>query len=164
MATLRVGDTAPDFELDGVDGSTGCLDRYALSDYAGSPVILSFYPADNSPVCTQQLVTYTRGVALLNESGIQLLAISPQDSLSHQRFAEIHGGFGFPLLSDVDKSVGRAYGILGLLDLYRRSTFLIGSDGQVRYTHRSLGPGLTYRPLEELVRLTLESDLVGDAE
>lgn len=149
----RVGEPAPGFDLVGVDGATSEVRRFTLDEYSGSPLIVAFYPADNSPVCTRQLLAYTDGIDALDASGIQLVTISPQDPGSHQDFARAHGGFAFPLLSDEDKVVGRAYGILGLLDLYRRSTFLVDSQGIIRYTHRSLGPGFTYRPLPELVKL-----------
>jgi len=150
---LRVGDAAPAFDLEGINGATGAPGRFKLSDYAGDPVILAFYPADNSPVCTRQLLSYTLGIDSLDQSHAHLLAISPQDPQSHIEFAETHSGFRFPLLSDPDKEVGRAYGIVGLLDLYRRSTFLIDGAGTVVYAHRSLGPGITFRPLDELVKL-----------
>ena len=62
-----------------------------------------------------------------------IVAISPQSVESHREFSEAHGGFGFPLLSDPDKSVGAAYGILGLMDLYRRSTFVVDPEGKIEY-------------------------------
>lgn len=148
---LRVGDVAPDFELDGVDGATGTTGRFRSSDYRGAPVIVAFYPADNTPVCTAQLLSYTRHIGLLDSAGVQLLAISPQDVESHRDFAAAQGGFAFPLLSDVDKAVGRAYGILGLMDLYRRSTFVLDAEGRVVHAHRAIGPGMTFEPLDELV-------------
>ena len=149
-ATLRVGDRAPSFELDGIDGATGEFRRFRSEDFVG-PLIVAFYPADNTPVCTEQLLSYTRNIGLLDREGMQLVAISPQDPESHRRFALAHGGFAFPLLSDVDKSVGAAFGILGLLDLYRRSTFVIDADGVVVSAHRAIGPGHGFRQLEELV-------------
>jgi peroxiredoxin Q/BCP len=148
---LRVGDIAPAFDLEGVDGATGEVRRYRLAEFAGAPLIVAFYPADNTPVCTQQLLSYTENIGLLDRSGMQLVAISPQDPQSHRDFAAAHGGFAFPLLSDIDKGVGRAYGILGLLDLYRRSTFVIDAEGRIVSAHRSIGPGLSFRPLDELV-------------
>ena len=77
----------------------------------------------------------------------------PQDVASHRDFAAAHGGFAFPLLSDTDKAVGRSYGIVGLLDLYRRSTFIIDADGVVAHAHRYLGPGLGYKPLAQIAGL-----------
>ena len=154
--TARIGEPAPTFDLRGVDGADGGIRRFTSAEFIGSPLIIAFYPSDNSPVCTRQLVSYTEGIDVLANSGIRLVAISPQDPQSHLDFAAAHGGFRFPLLSDGDRSVGREFGILGLLDLYRRSTVLIDADGIVRYTHRSLGPGVTFRPLPELVKLVEE--------
>ncbi|NLA35338.1 MAG: redoxin domain-containing protein [Actinobacteria bacterium] len=149
--SLRVGDPAPSFTLSGVDGRTGELGEWSLSDFAGAPLIIAFYPADDTPVCTEQLKSYTAHIGLLAERGAALVAVSPQDPDSHRAFAETHGGFAFPLLSDLDLSVGRAYGILGLLDLYRRSVFLIDGDGVIVGLHRAIGPGLSYQPLETIL-------------
>lgn len=148
---LRVGDPMPAFELPGIDGATGEERTFSSSEFAGTPLIVAFYPADDTPVCTEQLLSYTRHIGLLDASGAQLVAISPQDTASHEKFAAAHGGFAFPLLSDVDKSVGRRFGILGLLDLYRRSTFVIGADGLVAWAHRAIGPGQSFRQLDDLV-------------
>ena len=116
--------------------------------------MLVFYPADNSPVCTRQLADYTASVAAFASLDAQILAISPQDPQSHLDFSAEQGGFGFPLLSDVDRVVGRVYGVLGLLDLYRRCTFVVDRDGAVAYLHRYLGPGLNFRPVDELLAVT----------
>lgn len=148
---LRVGDRAPVFDLDGIDGATGERRRFRSADFAGAPLIVAFYPADNTPVCTEQLVSYTANIGTLDRDGAQLVAISPQDTDSHAAFAAAHGGFAFPLLSDIDKSVGAAFGILGLLGLYRRSTFVIDANGVVVGTHRAIGPGMSFRPLDDLV-------------
>ena len=150
---LRVGEPAPDFELAGIDGATGAACTHSLREHRGTPVVLAFYPADSSPVCTRQLVSYTAGIAELAALDAVLLAISPQDVASHRDFAAAHGGFAFPLLSDTDKAVGRSYGIVGLLDLYRRSTFIIDAEGVVAHAHRYLGPGLGYKPLAQIAGL-----------
>ncbi len=148
---LAVGDLAPDFELSGVDGRTGEEGSWRLSQLRGRPVVLVFYPADNSPVCTAQLEDYTREVGTFEQVQAAILAISPQSPESHRGFAEASGGLGFPLLSDEDKAVAEAYGNLGLLDLYRRCTFVVDAEGAVRWIHRSVGPGLRYRPVDDLV-------------
>lgn len=148
---LRVGDRAPWFDLPGVDGATGEEGRWTLDDFAGAPLIVAFYPADNTPVCTEQLLSYTQNVGLLDRGGMRLVAISPQDPESHRRFAAAQGGFAFPLLSDADKATGRDFGILGLLGLYRRSTFVIDADGVVVKAHRSIGPGMSFQRLDDLV-------------
>jgi peroxiredoxin Q/BCP len=148
---VAVGAEAPDFELEGVDGATGDTLRWRLSHYRGQPVVLAFYPADNSPVCTRQLESYTREIGSFEELDAVVLALSPQSVESHRAFASDRGGFGFPLLADVDKSVAREYGVLGLLDLYRRCTFVIDRDGKVAWIHRYVGPGMGYRSADELV-------------
>lgn len=149
---LHVGDVAPDFVLPGIDGRSGSLIDVHLSALHGRPVVVAFYPADDSPVCTAQLSDYTRAVSEFEHLDATVLAISPQSPASHRAFAASQGGFAFPLLSDEDLAVGRAYGVLGLLDLYRRSTFVIGADGIVRYVHRSINSATGY----------LEADLVVD--
>jgi peroxiredoxin Q/BCP len=128
---------------------TGLRD-YALSEYRGAPVVLVFYPGDNTPVCTRQLNQYTSDIEQFTALGAQVLAISPQSVESHEGFADEQGGFGFPLLADDGKKVGEAYGILGPLGFYRRSTFVVDGDGIVRYAHRSVS-GITFRPTAELV-------------
>ena len=73
----------------------------------GRPVVLVFYPGDNTPVCTRQLTTYTAEIDAFREVDAQVLAISPQSVESHDGFSANQGGFAFPLLADVDKEVGR---------------------------------------------------------
>ncbi len=142
--SISVGDPAPAFTLRG----TG--DReYSLADYAGRPVVLVFYPGDDTPVCTKQLNNYNDGLAQFTDFGAQVLAISAQDVSSHERFSTKHG-FSFPLLADPDKAVAAAYGTLGPIGFPRRSVFIIDADGIIRYAHRAIA-GLTYRPISELV-------------
>ena len=148
---LPVGATAPDFDLPGVDGRTGDFRRWTLHEFAGRPLVLLFYPGDGSPVCMRQLSAYTEGIAAFDRLDAQVLALSHQSPESHLAFAERNGGFGFPMLADEDRSVARTYGVLGLLDLYRRCTFVVGADGRIAYAHRYVGPGLGYRPVEELL-------------
>lgn len=146
MAGPKVGDRAPEFTLPGTGGRD-----YSLADYKGRTVVLVFYPGDNTPVCTTQLNSYSDDIGAFEEIGAQVLALSPQDVESHEGFSCRQGGFGFPLLADVDKAVGRAYGILGPLGFYRRSVFVVDGDGVVRYAHRAT-TGLTYRKTAELVQ------------
>ncbi len=149
-APLGVGAAAPDFELPGTDGTPEGHRVYALSAYRGQPVVLVFYPADNTPVCTVQLTTYTEDIARFAEAGAQVLALSPQSVESHDEFAAAQGGFAFPLLADEEHAAGEAYGVLGPLGFYRRSVFVISPEGRVCYSHRSTA-GLTFRPVDELV-------------
>jgi peroxiredoxin Q/BCP len=145
MAGLGAGDVAPDFELPGTGGRS-----YSLSEYRGQPVVLVFYPGDNTPVCTKQLTSYTENIDQFQGVGAQVLAISPQSVDSHEGFAGKHG-FTFPLLADTDKKVAALYGTLGPLGFPRRSVFVIDGDGVIRYAHRAIA-GLTYRSTDELVQ------------
>ena len=142
--TLKVGDKAPAFTLPGTAGKS-----YSLSDFAGQPVVLVFYPGDNTPVCTKQLNAYNDEMSEFDMVGAQVIGISSQDVASHDEFSGKHG-FKFPLLADLDKEVSKQYGILGPLGFPRRSVFVIDGQGVVRYVHRALA-GLSYRPVEELV-------------
>lgn len=153
-----VGDAGPLFTLPGVDGATGTELTLALSDLRGDPVVLVFYPADDSPVCTAQLGEYTEQIASFEDLSARVVAISPQSPDSHRRFAENQEGFAFPLLSDEAKAVARSYGNLGLLDLYRRSTYVLDAQGIVVWVHRSVGPGLRYSQVDQLVGVLADLD------
>ena len=145
MASPRVGEPAPDFSLPGTGGR-----EYSLQEYRGQPVVLVFYPGDNTAVCTTQLNAYSSDVDQFADLGAQVLAVSPQDVESHEKFSCKQGGFKFPLLADCDKEVGRAYSVVGPLGFYKRSVFVIDGEGVVRYAHRS-AHGLTYKKTDELV-------------
>jgi thioredoxin-dependent peroxiredoxin len=142
--SLGVGDRAPDFTLAGTGGRD-----YSLSEFAGHPVVLVFYPGDDTPVCTKQLNSYNDDLAQFSEMSAQVLGISAQDVSSHDAFAGKHG-FGFPLLADTDKAVAALYGTLGPIGFPRRSVFIVDGDGIVRYAHRAIA-GLTFRPVKELI-------------
>lgn len=144
--SVSVGDKAPNFTLPGTGER-----EYSLSDYLGKTVVLAFYPGDNTPVCTMQLNSYNREIDEFRDLDAEVLAISPQDVASHEKFSEKQGGFAFPLLADTAKSVGKEYGILGPLGFYRRSVFVVGPDGTLRYVHRA-ATGVTFKKTEELVR------------
>ena len=141
---VDVGDLAPDFTLPGTGARS-----YSLSQFRGSPVVLVFYPGDNTPVCTKQLCSYNDELSQFTQLSAQVIGISAQDVASHEQFAAKHG-FQFPLLADTDKSVHRTYGVLGLMDLPRRSVFVLDGAGVIRYAHRAI-VGVTYRPVRELM-------------
>jgi peroxiredoxin Q/BCP len=136
------------FTLPGTPPGGGVRD-YSLSDFAGKPVVIAFYPGDDTAVCTKQLNDYNDGFGAFNELDAQVLGISPQDLDSHERFSTKYG-FKFPLLADVDKRVARQYGTLGPIGFPRRSVFIVDGTGTIRYAHRAIA-GLTFRPTSELV-------------
>ena len=145
---VTAGDVAPAFELPGV--LAGERSTYCLADFRGQSVVLIFYPGDNTPVCTRQLNAYTADVDQFRSVDAQVLAISPQDLDSHEAFATDQGGFAFPLLADVDKSVADAYGVLGPIGFYRRCTFVVGPDGRLAFVSRGFA-GSTFRRPDEIV-------------
>jgi len=144
VAGIGVGDPAPDFTLPGTGGRD-----WSLAEFRGRPVVLVFYPGDGTPVCTEQLREYNAGLQQLDGLGAQVLALSPQDVDSHERFRAEHG-FQFPLLADTDKAVGQAYGIIGPLGFYRRSIFVVNAASIVVYIHRSI-TNATFQHLDRLV-------------
>ena len=101
---LRVGDQAPDFTLP--DQAGRAVHLAAL--LAKGPVLLYFYPADFTPVCTKEACAFGALEPELTRAGVTLLGISPQDSETHTRFRERYG-LPFPLLAETDKQeIGRA--------------------------------------------------------
>ena len=146
--SISVGDQAPDFRLPATGGR-----ELSLSDFLGRPLVLVFYPGDDTPVCTKQLNSYNDDLAQFEALNAQVVGISAQSVDSHERFAGKHG-LKFPLLADTDKAVAAAYGTLGPLGFPRRSVFIIDGDGAVRYAHRAIA-GLTFRPVSELVDVLL---------
>jgi thioredoxin-dependent peroxiredoxin len=158
MAKPRVGDPAPDFELDGTDGP------FKLSDHRGERVVLLFYPGDNTAVCTKQFCSYRDNAADLDSLGVPLLGISPQSVDSHERFAE-EKRLNVPLLADEDMKVAAAYGVKGwgsplawLAErkavtpggfFTQRAIFVVDGEGVVRH-HVSSFTGATYESVEDL--------------
>jgi peroxiredoxin Q/BCP len=143
MGKANVGERAPDFELPGTGGRT-----YRLADYRGRWVVLAFYPADFTAVCTRQFCSYRDRDRELAALDAEVLGIAPQGVNSHERFAAEHG-LTVPLLADEDKAVARAYGILGPAGVVRRAIVIVDPDGVIR--HRDIALlGLTYRGVDEI--------------
>ncbi len=147
MARARVGSKAPSFELPGTGGRT-----YSLSDYEGRGVILAFYAGDFTPVCTKQFCSYRDDGDRIEALGIPMLGISPQSVESHERFAASND-LRIPLLSDADKRVARAFGVVGPGGFIRRALFLVDGEGIIRYRHVALF-GLRYQDIGDLERAT----------
>jgi peroxiredoxin Q/BCP len=145
---IEIGQVAPDFTLPGVcDGERR---DYSLSEFRGRKVVLAFYPGDNTPGCTRQMCSYRDDFSKFDESGAVLLGISPQDVDSHEKWAEKRG-FHFPLLADTDMKVIELYGVRGgKLIAVKRSVFVIGPDGVVRFADRKV-VGATFVSADKLV-------------
>lgn len=120
---LREGTPAPEFEL---PASTG--GAIALSSLSGRPVVIYFYPRDNTPGCTQEAVDFQGALPELDRLGAAVLGVSTDSLASHERFASKHG-LTFPLLSDPDGEVIARYGAWGKKNLYGRA-----HEGTIRTT------------------------------
>ncbi|MCL4290561.1 MAG: thioredoxin-dependent thiol peroxidase [Thermoleophilia bacterium] len=138
---VEEGQPAPDFEL---TSDTGEVVR--LSDLRGRPVVLYFYPRDETPGCTRQACELRDAYAAFEERGAAILGVSPDDEASHARFRARHG-LPFALLADPDRKVAEAYGVWREKTLYGkkrlgivRSTFVIGPDGTVVRALRGVKP------------------------
>jgi peroxiredoxin Q/BCP len=147
-----VGAIAPDFTLPGVVVKNGetVTHHFTLSERRGSPLVLAFYPADNSPACSAQLCSYQDEWEQFHSLGADVWGISRQDPSSHERFAR-KKSLGFPLLADERGDVIAAYGV-GLVGLgVRRSIFIINEEGRIHWKHVSL-VGVTFQKVDTLAR------------
>jgi peroxiredoxin Q/BCP len=132
---MNPGDKAPDFELPDQDGNPR-----KLSDMlASGPVVLFFYPAAMTAGCTRESCHFRDLSAEFAAAGAQIVGISRDSVDKQQQFATKHS-FGYPLLSDTDRSVATAFGlkrgILGMSPV-QRTTFVINTDGTIRDVIRS---------------------------
>jgi peroxiredoxin Q/BCP len=134
---LAPGDPAPAFELTAQDG-TVCR----RADFAGSVVVVAFYPRDRGGLCTRQLDSYASAWDGIAGAGVSLVAISSQDVDSHRAFAA-ERAFPFRLLADPQRKAIAAWGVEGPLGLCRRASFIVDPDGIVRHAFVSR-TGATY--------------------
>lgn len=145
MPSPEIGAEAPDFVLDGT--SPEGRQSYVLSDLRGRPVVLAFYPGDETPTCTRQLCSYQDDMGRFEEFDALVLGISPQNLDSHERFAA-RRGLTFPLLADPDKTVARLYGVTGALGI-KRAVFVLDAEGVVRWKHIA-ALGLSYQDADTI--------------
>jgi peroxiredoxin len=131
---IEAGGKAPEFTLPDQDGKP-----VSLADFRGRTVVLVFYPADFSPVCTDQLNVYQEVLGEFEQRGATLVGISVDGSFCHRAFRD-HLGIGIPLLADFHPKgeVARAYGVWS--DEYGvsgRALVMIGPEGRVEWSYMS---------------------------
>ncbi len=136
-----VGSKAPDFKLPDPD-----LNMKSLEDYRGKKLILAFFPAAMSPVCTKEMCSFRDSFQEMNNVGAQVVAVSIDGPFANKQFTEMHG-LNFPVLSDYARDAVKKYGVLmpDLLHVKRynaakRSVFVIDPDGIVKYKWVSDNP------------------------
>src|ERR671912_1183987 len=130
--SVDVGSKAPDFTLVNQD-----REAVTLSSQQGRPVVLAFFPAAFSSVCTKELCSFRDSLAALNRSNAQVYGISVDTFFTLKAFQEAQG-LTFPLLSDFNKQAIRDYGVfnedmIGLKGIAKRAVFVLDKDGTVRH-------------------------------
>ncbi len=131
---LQPGTRAPDFEGTNQDGVP-----IRLRDFQGKPVVLFFYPEDDTAGCSREACAFRDDTAAFREIGAVVLGVSVQDEASHRTFREKHH-LTFDLVADLDKRITRAYNALGLFGVAKRVTYVIGPDGTIRSAYRTVDP------------------------
>ncbi len=143
MSELDVGDSAPDFTLEGTEGP------FTLSEHRGERVVLLFYPGDDTTVCTKQFSAYRDAAVQMAELDAVFVGISVQDMDSKEAFTSKHG-LTTPLLADPDGTVAKAYGVYSnRFKVAKRTVFIVDADGMI--AHRHANPmSLTFDDVDEL--------------
>jgi peroxiredoxin Q/BCP len=125
---LPVGDVAPDFSLPDQDGIT-----VSLASLTGKNVVLVFYPADETTICTKQLCEFRDSWAKAQKKDAIVLGVNPAGSEKHAKF-RAHHKFPFPLLVDKGQKVASSYHANGII--VKRTVYLIGKSGKIRFAKR----------------------------
>jgi len=136
---VQNGDKAPDFELAADDGG-----KLKLSKLKGKPVVLYFYPKDDTTGCTTEAKDFTSLAADFRKAGVEVIGVSPDSVESHRKFAKKHD-LAIRFAADTDKAVAMAYGVWTEKSMYgrkfmgvERSTFLIGKNGRIARSWRKV--------------------------
>lgn len=140
--SLQPGMSAPDFALPDAQGA-----ERKLGDFRGEWLLLYFYPKADTPVCTQEACAFRDGYQELRRRGVRVVGVSVDKPAAQQAFAAKHR-LPFPLLSDRDGRIARAYGALwslGPLRYARRHSFLIDAQGRITRIYRSVDVDTHFR-------------------
>ncbi len=130
---LKVGDAAPDFSSVDQDGSP-----VKLSNFKGSPVVLYFYPRDNTPGCTTEACNFRDNNDLYLEAGVKVLGVSTDSQKSHKNFVDKYQ-LNFTLVADDKMEIAESYGVLGGKSA-SRVTYLIDRDGKIAHVYPKVSP------------------------
>lgn len=138
---ISAGVTAPDFTLQDETGT-----ERTLSEYRGVPVVLYFYPKDDTPGCTTEACNFRDDYSAYEQAEVQILGVSPDTPKSHAKFKAKYG-LPFTLLADTEHEVCATYGVWGVKKRYGReyegvyrTTYLIDKDGQIAKVFENVKP------------------------
>jgi peroxiredoxin Q/BCP len=153
------GKKAPSFHL-----ATDSGEKVRLADFKGKPVVLYFYPRDDTPGCTKEACAFRDAHSELKKLGAVVLGVSPDDAESHAKFRDKFS-LNFPLLADVKHEVSEKYGAWREKNMYgkksmgvQRSTFLIDADGKIAKVWKKVSvDGHDAQVLEALRELVADS-------
>ena len=142
------------------DGVTTDGQRLSITELEGAPLVLYFYPRDNTPGCTTEARDFQALLADFEAAGARVVGVSNDDAASHRKFCDKQG-IDFPLIADTDRSVSQAFNVLRMKNMFgkrfegiERSTFLIDADGVIRRAWRKVKvPGHADEVLEAVKAL-----------
>ncbi len=144
-AELKVGDNAPDFSAASSDGSTVHL--HAILDKA--PIVLYFYPKDDTPGCTKEACSLRDNFAAFRKLNATVFGVSYDSVASHKEFIEKYK-LPFALLSDSDHTIAKLYGANGML-FAKRMTYVIDHAGRIAYLNPSVNPTTHSQELQDVL-------------
>ncbi len=139
MQQLAIGDTAPSFDLESDGGA-----RVSLDALKGKPVVVYFYPKDNTPGCTKEAIAFSELIEDFNNLGVTIIGMSPDSAKKHDNFIAKHN-LAVRLGADTDTSTAEAYGVWVEKSMYgkkymgvERSTFLVDKTGKIAQIWRKV--------------------------
>jgi peroxiredoxin Q/BCP len=134
---LQVGAAAPDLSAVDQQGKT-----HRLSEERGHPLIVYFYPKDNTPGCTKEACAFRDSWDHYQKAGVQVFGVSTDDQKSHEQFAK-EQKLPFPILADTDKAWMKAFGVsANPLGMASRVSFLVDKSGKVAKVYPDVDPGV----------------------
>jgi peroxiredoxin 2/4 len=150
MSLSRIGDQAPEFKVKGILG--GRVGEYSLASYKSKWLVLFFYPADFTFICPTEVTGFSKAAQEFAAESAAVIGASVDSIDSHRSWSEELGGLQCPLLSDEEKTLSRAYGVLDEKEgVALRATFVINPAGVICYqvvSHVNVG-----RSVEETLRV-----------
>jgi peroxiredoxin Q/BCP len=152
---VEEGKPAPDFEL-----KTDSGESVKLSDFRGKPVVLYFYPKDDTPGCTKEACAFRDSFAAFRRRRVEVLGVSTDDAKAHKKFAEKYD-LPFRLLADPEQRIVKSYGVWGEKSMYGRKymgthrvTYLIDEKGKIAAVWPKVKPDQHARQLLETINVS----------